>query len=82
MNAFIQNVSQDKELNRRIGLAAMNFGKLKGMFFTSKKVLLRVKMNVYSAIVLSRGEVGNCFGFIGSSAWSRRIMGLIQNPTV
>ena len=33
------------ELKRRIGLAAMTFGKLKSMFFTSKKVSLRVKNN-------------------------------------
>ena len=38
-----QDVSQDKELNRRIGLATMTFGKLKSMVFTSKKVSLRVK---------------------------------------
>ena len=53
-NSFVQNdASQDKELNRRIGLAVMSFGKLKGMVFTSKKVSLRVKCNVYSAMVLS-----------------------------
>ena len=46
-------VSQDKELNRRIGLATMTFGKLKSMVFTSKKVSLRVKINVYSAMILS-----------------------------
>ena len=46
-------VSQDKELNRRIGLATMTFGKLKSMVFTSKKVSLRIKINVYSAMVLS-----------------------------
>ena len=40
---------QDKELNRRIGLAAMTFGTLKSMVFTSKKVSMRVKNNVYSA---------------------------------
>ena len=54
MGSFVQNdVSQDKELNRRIGLAAMTFGKLKSMVFTSKKVSLRVKNNVYSAMFLS-----------------------------
>ena len=31
----------------------MTFGKLEGMVFTSKKVSLRVKNNVYSAMVLS-----------------------------
>ena len=31
----------------------MTSGKLKGMVFTSKKVSLRVKINVYSAMVLS-----------------------------
>ena len=46
-------IPQDKELNRRIGLATMTFGKLKCMVFTSKKVSLRVKNNVYSAMVLS-----------------------------
>ena len=52
--SFVQNdTNQDKELNRRIGLAAMTFGKLKGMVFTSKKVSLSVKNNVYSAMVLS-----------------------------
>ena len=35
------------------GLAAMTFGKLKSMVFASKKVSLRVKNNVYSAMVLS-----------------------------
>ena len=46
LGSFVQNdVSQNKELNRRIGLAAMTFGKLKSMFFTSKKVSLRVKNN-------------------------------------
>ena len=36
LGSFVQNdVSQDKELNRRNGLAAMTFGKLKGTFFTS-----------------------------------------------
>ena len=49
----------------------MTFGKLKSMFFTSKKVSLRVKNNVYFS-----------HGFISSSAWSCIIMGLIQNPTV
>ena len=45
LGSFVQNdVSQDKELNRRIGLAAMTFGKLKNMVFTSKKVSLRVKI--------------------------------------
>lgn len=54
LGSFVQNdVSQDKELNRRIGLATMTFGKLKSMVFTSKKVSLRVKINVYSAMVLS-----------------------------
>ena len=54
LGSFVQNdVSQDKELNRRIGLAAMTFGKLKGIVFTSKKISLRVKNNVYSAMVLS-----------------------------
>ena len=48
-----KSVSQDKELNRRIGLATMIFGKLKSMVFTSEKVSLRVKNNVYSAMVLS-----------------------------
>ena len=42
-NNNLNDVSQDKELNRRIGLAAMTFGKLKSMVFTSKKVSLRVK---------------------------------------
>ena len=43
MHSFVQNdVSQDKELNRRIGLATITFGKLKSMVFTSKKVSLRV----------------------------------------
>ena len=52
LGSFVQNdVSQDKELNIRIGLAAMTFGKLKNMFFTSKKVSLRVKNNAYSAMV-------------------------------
>ena len=41
-----------QELNRRIGSDAMTFGKLKCMAFTSKKVSLRVKNNVYSAMVL------------------------------
>ena len=41
LGSFVQNdASQDKELNRRIGLAAMTSGKLKGMVFTSKKVSL------------------------------------------
>ena len=40
------DVSQDKELNRRIGLATMTSGKLKSMVFTSKKVSLRVKNHV------------------------------------
>ena len=32
LGSFVQNdVSQDKELNRRIGLATMTFGKLKSM---------------------------------------------------
>ena len=50
---FHNDVSKDRELNRRIGLATMTFGKLKSMVFTSKKVSLRVKNNVYSAMVLS-----------------------------
>ena len=34
LGSFVQNdVSQDKELNRRIGLATMTFGKLKSMVF-------------------------------------------------
>ena len=54
LGSFVQNdASQDKEINRRIGLAAMTFGKLKGMVFTSKKISVRVKINVYSAMVLS-----------------------------
>ena len=37
LGSFVQNdVSQDKELNRRFGLAAMTFGKLKSMVFISK----------------------------------------------
>ena len=72
LGSFVQNdVSQDKELNRRIGLAAMTFGKLKSMVFTSKKVSLRVKINILFS-----------HGFISSSAWNCRIMGLFQNPTV
>ena len=48
LSSFVQNdVSKDKELNRRIGLATMTFGKLKSMVFTSKKVSLRVKFNGY-----------------------------------
>ena len=44
LGSFVQNdANQDKELNRRIGLAAMTFGKLKKHGFTSKKVSLRVK---------------------------------------
>ena len=52
LGSFVQNdASQDKELNRRIGLATMSFGgKLKGMAFTSKKVSLRLKINGYSAM--------------------------------
>ena len=56
LGSFVQNdANQDRELNRRIGigLAAMTFGELKGMVFTSKKVSLRVQNNVYSAMVLS-----------------------------
>ena len=54
LGSFVQNDdSQDKELNRRVGLAAMTFGTLKGMASTSKKVSLRVSINVYSATVLS-----------------------------
>ena len=55
LGSFVQNdASQDKELQAgRIGLAAMTFGKLEGMVFTSKKVSLRVKISVYSAMVLS-----------------------------
>ena len=54
LGSFVQNdAGQDKELNRRIGLAVMTFGKLKIMVFTSKKVSRRVKNNVYSAMVLS-----------------------------
>ena len=41
------------ELNIRIGLGAMTFGKPKCMVFTSKKVSLRVKSIFYSAMVLS-----------------------------
>ena len=53
LGSFVQNdASLDKELNRCIGLAAMTFGKLKGMVFTSKKCSLRVKNNVYSAMEL------------------------------
>ena len=44
LGSFVQNdVSQDKELNRRIGLATMTFGKNKSMVFTSKKVSLSKK---------------------------------------
>ena len=47
LGSFVQNdVSQDKELNRRIGLAMMTFGKLNSMVYTSKKVPLRVTFNV------------------------------------
>ena len=43
LGSIVQNdVGQDKELNRRIGLATMFFGKLKSMVCTSKKVSLRV----------------------------------------
>ena len=56
LGSFVQNdVSQNKELNRRIGLAAMTFGKLKRMFFTSKKVSLRVKIHFYSDMVFLHG---------------------------
>ena len=47
------------------------FGKLKGMVFTSKKVSLRVKNNVYSAMVLSVLLHGP------AEAWA-----LSRNPTV
>ena len=53
LGSFVQNDAiQDKELNKHIGLAAMTFGKLQGMAFTSKKVPLRVNDNVCSAMVL------------------------------
>ena len=52
--SFVQNdAGQDKEFNICIGLAVMTFVELKGMAFTSKKVSLRERNNVYSAMVLS-----------------------------
>ena len=48
LGSFVQNdVSQDKELNRRIGLAAMTFGKLKNMVFTSKKGFIESKNEMF-----------------------------------
>ena len=52
----VRSLREDYEAHwvmRFIGLAAMTFGNLQGMVFTSKKVSLRVKNNVYLAMVLS-----------------------------
>ena len=44
-SSFVQNdVSQDKELNRRIALAAMNFGKLKNMVFYFQEGFIESKI--------------------------------------
>ena len=44
LGSFVRNgLVQDEEINRRIRLAVMTFGKLESMVFTSKKVSLRVK---------------------------------------
>ena len=71
LGSFVQNdANQDKELNRRIGLAAMTFGKLQRHgFYFQEGFIESKKLCLFS------------HGFIGSSAWSCRIMGLIQNPT-
>ena len=46
----------------RIGLAAMNFGKLKGMFFTSKKVFVQLPVRTWPRIIqVSRSRVFYAF---------------------
>ena len=85
LDSFVQNdAGQDKELNRSIGSAAMIFGKVTGMVFTSKKVSFRVEKCIqpFSQGLGSRVQVLGSRSQGPGSRWVQGPASRVQGPGI